>query len=52
MKCLKPGMITEAGQRLRGPDLEAWMGEIGAWYDKHGSSREARRRQAPARLAG
>lgn len=31
-------MITEAGQRLRGPDLEARMAEIGAWYDKHGSS--------------
>jgi hypothetical protein len=38
MKCLKPGMITEAGQRLRGPDPEARMAEIGAWYDKHGSS--------------
>jgi len=38
MKYLMLGMITEAGQRPRGPDLEAWMAEIGAWYDKHGSS--------------
>ncbi len=38
MKYLMLGMITEAGRRLRGPDLEAWMAEIGAWHDKHGSS--------------
>lgn len=38
MKYLMLGMITEAGQQLRGPDLEAWMAEIGAWYEKYGSS--------------
>ena len=38
MKYLLLGMITEAGQRLGGPDLETWMAEIGAWYDKHGAS--------------
>jgi hypothetical protein len=38
MKYLMLGMITEAGQQLRGADLEAWMTEIGAWYEKHGSS--------------
>lgn len=38
MKYLMLGAITEAGQRLRGPDLESWMAEIGAWYEKHGST--------------
>ena len=34
MKYLMLGAITEAGQQLRGPDMEAWMAEIMAWYDK------------------
>jgi hypothetical protein len=38
MKYLMLGMITEAGQQLQGPDLESWMAEIGAWYEKYGSS--------------
>ena len=38
MKYLMLGMITEAGQQLTGPDLESWMAEIGAWYEKHGGS--------------
>ncbi|HEY1325208.1 MAG TPA: YciI family protein [Streptosporangiaceae bacterium] len=38
MKYLLLGAITEAGQQLPGPDLEAWMAEIGAWYEKHGST--------------
>ncbi len=38
MKYLMLGAITEAGQRLQGADLESWMAEIGAWYEKHGSS--------------
>ncbi len=38
MKYLMLGMITEAGQQLNGPDLESWMAEIGAWYEKHVSS--------------
>ncbi len=38
MKYLILGMITEEGQQLQGPDLEAWMAEIGAWYEKYGSS--------------
>jgi hypothetical protein len=38
MKYLLLGAITETGQQLRGPDLEAWMAEIGAWYEKYGSS--------------
>lgn len=38
MKYLILGAITETGQRLPGPDLEAWMAEIGAWYSKHGST--------------
>ena len=37
-KYLLLGAITEAGQQLRGTDLEAWMAEIGAWYEKEGSS--------------
>jgi hypothetical protein len=36
MKYLMLGAITEAGQQLRGPDLESWMAEIGAWYEKYG----------------
>jgi hypothetical protein len=35
MKYLLLGAITEAGQKLQGPDLETWMAEIGAWYEKH-----------------
>ena len=38
MKYLLLGAITEDGQQLPGPDLEAWMAEIGAWYEKHGST--------------
>jgi hypothetical protein len=38
MKYLILGAITEAGQQLQGPDLESWMAEIGAWYEKYGSS--------------
>lgn len=38
MKYLMLGAITETGQQLSGLDLEAWMMEIGAWYEKHGSS--------------
>ena len=38
MKYLMLGAITEAGQQLRGPDLEAWMAEIVAWYDKQGAA--------------
>jgi hypothetical protein len=38
MKYLLLGMITETGQQLQGPDLEAWMAEIGAWYEKQGGA--------------
>ena len=38
MKYLLLGLITESGQQLPGPDLEAWMQEIGAWYEKWGSA--------------
>lgn len=38
MKYLLLGAITEAGQKLGGADLEAWMSEIGAWYEKQGSA--------------
>lgn len=38
MKYLILGAITEAGQQLAPPDLEAWMAEIGAWYEKYGSA--------------
>jgi hypothetical protein len=38
MKYLLLGMITETGQRLGGPDLEAWMAEIGAWYEQQGGT--------------
>jgi hypothetical protein len=38
MKYLLLGMITETGQQLAGPDLEAWMAEIGAWYEKQGAA--------------
>jgi hypothetical protein len=38
MKYLILGVISETGQQLRGPDLEAWMAEIGAWYEKQGSA--------------
>jgi hypothetical protein len=38
MKYLMLGAITEAGQQLQGPDLESWMAEIGAWYEKHAGS--------------
>jgi hypothetical protein len=38
MKYLMLGSMTEASQRLQGPDLEAWMAEIGAWYEKHATT--------------
>ncbi len=38
MKYLLLGAITEKGQQLAGSDLESWMAEIGAWYEKHASS--------------
>jgi len=38
MKYLMLGAITEAGQRLSPPDLESWMAEIGAWYEKHATT--------------
>jgi hypothetical protein len=38
MKYLMIGAITETGQRQAGPDLEAWMAEIGAWYEKHATT--------------
>jgi hypothetical protein len=38
MRYLMLGMMTESGQQLQGPDLEAWMAEIGAWYEKQGST--------------
>jgi len=38
MKYLILGVITEAGQQVRGPDLEAWMAEIMAWYEKQGGT--------------
>jgi hypothetical protein len=38
MKYLILGAITEAGQQLDPAGLEAWMAEIGAWYEKYGSS--------------
>ena len=38
MKYLMLGAITEAGQQLQGPELESWMGEIGAWYEKNGGA--------------
>jgi hypothetical protein len=38
MKYLILGAITEEGQRLPGPGLEAWMAEIGAWYEKYGAA--------------
>jgi len=38
MKYLLLGAITEAGQQLSPTDLEAWMAEIGAWYEKHATT--------------
>lgn len=38
MKYLILGAITEAGQQLDPAALEAWMAEIGAWYEKYGSA--------------
>src|SRR5260370_18308401 len=38
MKYLILGAMTETGQQLGGLDLEGWMAEIGAWYEKYGSS--------------
>jgi hypothetical protein len=29
---------TEAGRAVGGADLEQWMGEIGAWYEKSAAS--------------
>ena len=38
MKYLLLGAITEKGQQLQAPDLETWMAQIGAWYEKHAAS--------------
>ena len=38
MKYLLLGAITESGQQLSPPDLESWMAEIGAWYEKHATT--------------
>jgi hypothetical protein len=38
MKYLILGLITETGQQVQGADLEAWMAEIGAWYEKYGGA--------------
>ena len=38
MKYLILGAITEAGQQLEPAQLEAWMAEIGAWYEKEGAA--------------
>ena len=38
MKYLMLGAITEAGQQLQAADLESWMAEIGAWYEKYGAA--------------
>ena len=38
MEYLLLGAITEKGQALSPADLEAWMAEIGAWYEKEGSA--------------
>lgn len=43
MKYLMLGLITETGQQLRGPDLEVWMAEIMACYEKKGSAKASRR---------
>jgi hypothetical protein len=34
MKYLILGAITETGQQLAPAQLESWMAEIGAWYEK------------------
>lgn len=38
MKYLLLGALTEAGQQLPPADLEAWMAEIGAWYERWGAA--------------
>jgi hypothetical protein len=38
MKYLILGAYTEAGQRIQGADLEGWIAEIGAWYEKHATT--------------
>jgi hypothetical protein len=38
MEYLLLGAITEKGQALSPAALEAWMAEIGAWYEKQGSA--------------
>jgi len=38
VKYLLLGAITESGMQLQGPDLEAWMAEISAWYEKHATT--------------
>lgn len=38
MEYLLPGAISESGQQLSGPDLESWMAQIGAWYEKYGAA--------------
>jgi hypothetical protein len=35
---LDAGAITEAGQQLQEAELESWMAEIGAWYERHASA--------------
>ena len=42
MKYLILGYVSETGRQLPGPDLEAWMQEIGAWYEKWGSAGKLR----------
>jgi hypothetical protein len=38
MQYLLLGATTEKGLALAPAELEAWMGEIGAWYEKQGSA--------------
>jgi len=38
VKYLLLGAISESGQQLSGPDLESWMAQIGAWYEKYGAA--------------
>jgi hypothetical protein len=40
MKYLLLGAYTETGLQLQGLDLESWMTEIAAWYEKHGTTGE------------
>jgi len=38
VKYLWLGAISESGQQHSGPDLESWMAQIGAWYEKYGAA--------------